>query len=134
MVGQAMCSTLRTAHCGRKAGLRSEITLNRFQLSVLDAEILHVPERFTVLGVTKILYECIVRASGDSLQVKLPNEINLCIPALRFEFTFADMVVASRARKCEVVGEQQIERVQVLVSPRRVPLTDDFLVYSVLAR
>ena len=61
---------LSSAYCGRKAGLRAEITLNGFQLSVLYSEILHVPERFTVLGVTKILRKSILRASGDPLQVK----------------------------------------------------------------
>jgi hypothetical protein len=109
--------------------LRAEITLNGFQLSVLDSEILHVPERFTVRGVAKILHKSIVRASGDSLQVKMFNEINLCVPALRFESAFADVVVAGRARKGEVVGEEHIERAQILLFPRRVPLTDDLLVH-----
>src|SRR6202050_2830257 len=125
---QARRLLLPSAHCGRKAGLRAEITLNGLQLSVLDAEILHVPERFTVLGVTKILHKSILRASGDSLEVKVSNEINLCVPALRFESALAEVVVASRARKGEVVGEQHIERVQILLFPRRVPLTDDLLV------
>ena len=84
----------------------AEITLDRFQLSVLDADILHVPERFTVFGVAKILHKSIVRSSGDPLQVKMFNEINLCVPALRFESALADVVVAGRARKGEVVGEQ----------------------------
>jgi hypothetical protein len=84
--------------------LRAE-TLNGFQLPVLDAEILHVPERFTVRGVAKILHKSILRASRDSLQVEMSNEINLRIPALRFESALADVVVAGRARKREVVGE-----------------------------
>jgi hypothetical protein len=91
--------------------LRAEITLNGFQLSVLDSEVLHVPERFTVLGVAKILHKSILRASGDSLEVKVSNEINLCVPALRFESALADVVVAGRAGKREVVGEQDVERV-----------------------
>src|SRR5216683_7575018 len=41
---------------------------------------------------------------------------------------FADVVVAGRARKGEVVGEQHIERAQILLFPRRVPLTDDLFV------
>ena len=86
--------------------MRTEITLNGLQLSVPDSEILHVAERFTVLGVAKILHKSIVRASGDSLQIKVSNEINLCVPALRFESALADMVVAGRAGKGEVVGEQ----------------------------
>jgi hypothetical protein len=77
--------------------LRAEITLNGLQLSVLDSEILHVPERFTVRGVAKIFHKSIIRASGDSLQVKMPNEIDLCFPALLFESAFADVAVAGRA-------------------------------------
>jgi hypothetical protein len=56
------------------------------------------------------------------------NEINLCVPALRFESALADVVVAGRAGKGEVVSEQHIERVQILLFPRRVPLMDDVLV------
>jgi hypothetical protein len=33
------------------------------------------------------------------------NEIDLCFPASRFESALAYVVVACRARKCEVVGE-----------------------------
>src|SRR5258707_14389448 len=116
----------RTSFLTRR--LCAEITLNRFQLSVLDAEILHVPERFTVLGVAKILHKSILRARGDSLEVKVSNEINLRVPTLRFESALADVVVAGRARKGEVVGEQHIERAQILLFPRRVPLADDLLV------
>ena len=86
--------------------MRAEITLNGLQLSVLDSEKLHVPERFTVLGVAKILHKSILRASGDSLQVKMSNEIDLCFPASRFESALADVVVAGRACKGEVIGEQ----------------------------
>ena len=77
--------------------MRAEITLNGSQLSVLDSEVLHVPERFTVRGVAKILHKSIIRASGDSLQVKMANEIDLCFPALLFESALADVVVAGRA-------------------------------------
>ena len=120
--------TLSIAYCGWKAGLRAEIALNGFQLSVPDAEILHIPKRFTVLGVTKILYKSIIGASSDPLQVNMSNEIDLGVPALGFESALADMVVARRARKGKVVGKQGIERIQVLVFPRRVPLTDNLLV------
>src|SRR5579872_980569 len=120
---------LPSAHRGREAGLCAEITLDGFQLSALDSKVLHIPERFTVLCVAKILHKSIVRTSAESLQVKLSNEINLCVPALRLEFAFADVVVACRAGKGEVVGEQGIERAQVLVFPRSVPLTDDLLVH-----
>ena len=106
----------------------AEITLNGLQLSALNPEILHVPERFTVRGVAKILHKSIVCASRDSLQIKIFNEINLRVPALRFKGALADVVVAGGAREGEVVGEQVIESVQVLVFPGRIPLVDKFLV------
>ena len=117
-----------SAYRGREAGLCAEITLNRFQLSVRDSKVLLIPERFTVLSVAKILHKSIVRTSADSLQVKMSNEINLCVPALRLEGAFADVVVAGRAAKGEGVSEQGIESAQVLVFPRSVPFTDDLLV------
>jgi hypothetical protein len=55
--------------------------------------------------VAKILHKSVVRTSADSLQVKLSNEIDLCVPALRLEGAFADVVVAGRAAKGEIVGE-----------------------------
>jgi hypothetical protein len=88
--------------------LRAEITLNGLQLSVLDSEILHVPERFTVLGVAKILHKSILRASGDSLQVKMSNEIDLCFPASRFESALADVVVAGRIAMLTVLAYEPI--------------------------
>src|SRR5450755_3590595 len=94
---QARRLLLPSAHCRRKAGLLAEITLNGLQLSVLDSEILHVPERFPVLGVAKILHKSILRASGDSFQVKMSNEIGLCFPASRFESALADVIVAGGA-------------------------------------
>jgi hypothetical protein len=78
--------------------------------------------------VAKILHKSILYASGDSFEVKVSNEINLCVPTLRFESALADVVVAGRAGKREVVSEQHIECVQILLFPRRVPLTDDLLV------
>jgi len=88
--------------------LRAEITLNGLQLSVLDSEILHVPERFTILGVAKILHKSILRASGDSLQVKMSNEIDLCFPASRFESALADVVVAGRIAMLTVLAYEPI--------------------------
>src|ERR1700689_3576335 len=121
-------SLLPRTHCRWKARFCTEITLDRFQLPVLDSEILHVPERFTVRGVAKILHKSILRASGDPLEVKFSYVFNLRVPASRFESTLADVVVAGRARKSKVVGEQRVERAQVLLFPRPVPLTDDLLV------
>ena len=106
----------------------AEIARNRIQLSARESKVLHIPERFTVLCVAKILHKSVVCTSADSLQVKMSNQINLCVPALRLEGAFADVVVAGRAGKCEVVGEQAIERAQVLAFPCSVPFTDDLLV------
>jgi hypothetical protein len=125
---RAACLLLPRADCRRKAGLLAEITLDGLQLSVLDSEILHIPERFTVLGVAKILHESIVRAGGDSLQVKMSDEIDLSFPAARFEGALADVVVASRAGKGEVIGEQVIHRAPVFRLPGCVPLPDYLLV------
>jgi hypothetical protein len=58
----------------------------------------------------------------------MSNEINLCVPALRFEGAFADVVVVVRARKGEVVGEQSVKRLQVFLFPCQVPLADDLFV------
>jgi hypothetical protein len=120
------------AYCGWKTGLCAEITLNGFQLPVLDSKILYVPERLTIRRVAKVLHKSVIRASADPLQVKIFNEIDLCIPALRFESSLADVVVAGGARKGEVVGEQSIECTQVLIFPRRVPIPNEFLVRGVL--
>ena len=106
----------------------AEITLNGLQLSVLDSEILHIPERFTVLGMAKILHKNIFRATGDSLQVKMSNEIDLCFPASRFESALADVVVAGRACKGEVIGEQAIQWAPVFLLPGCVPLPGYLLV------
>ena len=84
----------------------AEITFNGFQFSVADSEILHIAERFTVFGVAKILHKSIVGVSGDALQVKMVDEINLGVPALCFESGLADMVVAGGTGKGEIVGEQ----------------------------
>ena len=58
---------LLLAYRGRETGLRTEITLNRFQLSVLDSQILHIPEQLTVRGMAKIFHKSILRASGNPL-------------------------------------------------------------------
>jgi hypothetical protein len=47
--------------------------------------------------VAKILHKSIVCASGDSLDVKVPNEIDLCFPTSRFEGALTDVVVAGGA-------------------------------------
>jgi hypothetical protein len=91
-----------------EAGLRAEITLNGLQLSVLDSEILHVPERFAVLGVAKIFHKSILRASGDSLQVKLSDEIDPSFQALRFESALADVVAAGRIAMLTVLAYEPI--------------------------
>src|SRR4029077_11320476 len=89
-------------------------------------------QRFTVLGVAKIFHKSVVRPGSDPLQVEIFDEIDLCVPALRFESALADVVVAGRARKGEVIGEHVIECGEILVFPHRVPLTDELLAHQVL--
>jgi hypothetical protein len=70
-----------------------------------------------LLAVAKILPKSIVWAGADPLQIKMSDEINLCVPAFGFESALADVVVAGRARKGKVVGEQNSERAQILFFP-----------------
>jgi len=58
--------------------------------------------------VAKILHKSILRASGDSLQVKMSNEIDLCFPASRFESALADVVVAGRIAMLTVLAYEPI--------------------------
>jgi hypothetical protein len=102
--------------------LRAEITLNGLQLSVLDSEILHVPERFTILGVAKILHKSILRASADSLQIKMSNEIDLCLPASRFESALADVVVAGNALRLKLQGASRMIAETYSTVGRSLPL------------
>jgi hypothetical protein len=102
--------------------LRAEITLNGLQLSVLDSEILHVPERFTVLGVAKILHKSILRASADSLQIKMSNEIDLCLPPSRFESALADVVVAGNALRLKLQGASRMIAETYSTVGRSLPL------------
>ncbi len=88
-----MCSILPTAHCRRKAGLRTEITLDGLHLIVCDSEIFHVPERFTVLGQAKILDERVAAVSDHPFQFKPFDKIDLGLPASRFEDALTDVVV-----------------------------------------
>jgi hypothetical protein len=53
--------------------LRAEITLNGLQLSVLDLEILHVPERFTVRGVAKILRQSAPGIGDENVTFPVPE-------------------------------------------------------------
>ena len=58
----------------------------------------------------------------------MPDEIDLGFPASRFESALADVVVARRAGKGEVIGKQAIHWVPVSLLPSRVPLPDHVLV------
>jgi len=79
--------------------LPSEIALDGLHLFVLEAEIIHVAERFAVLGPAKILHKRFVVVSDHPLQFKPFDEINLGLPAARFESALTDVVVVVRARK-----------------------------------
>jgi hypothetical protein len=78
--------------------------------------------------VAKILYKSVFRAGGDSLQIKMSNEIDLRFPASRFESALADVVVPGRACKGEIIGEQAIYWPPVFLLPGCVPLSDYLLV------
>ena len=116
-----MCSILPTAYCRRKAGLRTEITLDGLHLFVCDPEIFHVPERLTILGQAKILDKRVVAVSDHPLQFKPFDKIDLGLPASRFENALTDVVVTGRARKGEIVGKQGIDGAPVLLLPCRIP-------------
>jgi hypothetical protein len=58
----------------------------------------------------------------------MSNEINLRSPASRFESALADVVVAGRARKGEVIGEQPIHWAPVFLLPSCVPLPGNLFV------
>ena len=62
------------------------------------------------------------------LQFKPLNEIDLCLPTSRFESALTNVVVIIRARKGEVVGQQDLERTPVLFLPSFVVLSDNILV------
>src|SRR5260370_12206234 len=61
---------LPSARSRRKAELRAEIALDGLHLFVSESEILHVPERFTILGTAKIFHKCLVAVSDHLLQFK----------------------------------------------------------------
>src|SRR5579871_310264 len=116
---------LFTADCRRKTRLRAKVALNRLELSVLQAEILHVAKRLAVHGVAKVFHKSIVRAGAHPFNLESLDETNLRVPALGFESAFVDVVISGSARKGEVVGEECIEGGIVFVHPRRVPFAHD---------
>jgi hypothetical protein len=116
------------AHCRRKAGLRTEVALDGLQLVISKAHIFDVAECFAILGATNVHHKRLVAASKYALQVKPLDKINLCLPALRFEGALTDVVVTGCARKCEVVRQQDVDRVPVLLLPCRIPIADSLVV------
>src|SRR5580693_3453714 len=120
--------TFPGAHCRWKAGLRTEVALDGLELVTPKADIFDVAERFAVLGLTDVKHKRFVTASKHPLQVEPLDKINLSLPALRFEGALADMVVAGCAGKCEVVRQQDVDRVPVFLLPCRVPFADSLIV------
>src|ERR1700722_5113457 len=112
------------AHCRWKAGLRAEVALDGRHLAISKPEILHVAECLSILGPANVKHKRLVAASKYPLQVKPVDKVNLGLPASRFESTLIDVVVTGRARKCEVVRQQDVDGVPVLFLPRRIPLAD----------
>src|ERR1700722_5671048 len=120
--------TLPRTYRGWKAGLRTKVAFDGLQLVIAKANILNVAECFAILGPTIVHYKRLVAASKYPQQVKALNKINLCLPALRLEGALADVVIAGRARKCEVVRQQDVDRVPVLLLPCRIPFADSLVV------
>src|ERR1700731_4006316 len=85
------------AHRRWKAGLRTEVALDGLHLVILKPQILDVAETFAVLGPANVQHERLVAASKHPLQVKPLDEIDLCLPAFRFEGALTDVVVTGWA-------------------------------------
>jgi len=103
--------------------LRTEVTLYGLYLFTSEPQKLHVPERLIVRGVTEIHHKRNVARSSHVLQVEPPDKRNLCIPASFFEDALTDSGV-DRARKCEIVCKQVVERGPILYFPALIVFPD----------
>src|SRR5580658_1256741 len=119
---------LPCAGCRRKTELPAEVALDGLDLAVLQLEIIDVPERLAVLRPAKIFHERLVAFSEHLLHVEPLDEINLRLPAPCLESAFANVIVVVRARKSEVVGQQNVERAPLLLLPPGVVFPDDVFV------
>src|SRR5579863_1734049 len=108
---------------GRIAVLPTEVTLDGLDLVTFEPQILHVPERLTVRGVTEIHHKRLIARSSHVLQVEPPDEGSLCVPASCLESALTDVGV-DRACKCEVVGQQHVERAPILDLPALIVFPD----------
>src|SRR5580658_8794039 len=117
------------AHRRWKAGLRTEVALDGLQFVIPQPQILHVAERLSVRGMTEVHHKCLVAAAEYPLQVKTLDKILLRLPALRFESALTDVVVTGCARKCEVVRQQDVDRLPVLSLPCRIPFADSLVAF-----
>src|ERR1700730_6496689 len=114
---------LLPAHRRWKVVLRTEITLDGLHLFTPEPQILHVPERLPVRGVTDVHHKRLVAGSNHPLQVKPFDKSILCVPASCLESALTDVVV-DWACKCEVVRQQDVDRMPVLCLPLFIVFPD----------
>jgi hypothetical protein len=119
---------LLPAHRRWKVVLGTEVTLDGLHLFTSEPQILHVPERLTVRGVTDVQHKRLVAGSNHPLQVKPFNKSILCVPASCLESALTDVVV-DWACKCEVVRQQDVDRAPVLSLPRPIVFPDSRFVF-----
>src|ERR1700722_12228199 len=121
-------SALSGGHRGCKAVGAAEITLDGLHLYTFEPQILHVPERLIVRGVTEVHHKGLVAGSNHVLQVEPADISNLCVPASCLESALTDVGV-EWACKCEIVCEQDVERAPVLSLPPRIVFPDNLVVF-----
>jgi hypothetical protein len=127
MFSNVITLPLSGAHCGWKAGLRTEVAFDGRHFVISKPEILHVAERLTVLGPAHVHHKRLVAVANHALQLKPLDKIDLCPPAPRFECAPTDVIVVVCARKCEVIRQQDVERTPVLCLPCRIVFADDLV-------
>src|SRR5215472_1407742 len=128
-IGPTTLLPLPGAHCGGEAGRPTEIALDGLHLVIAEQEILHVAERLAVFGPTDVHHERVIAVSNNPFQLEALDEINLRLPASRFESALTDVVVVVCARKCEVVRQQDVDRMPVPFLPCCVITADRLFVF-----
>ena len=83
----------------------TEVTFDGLHLAVSKSQELDIPERLTITGLAEVFHECLVIMSEELLDLEVINEVNLRFPTFLLESTLTDVIVTSRARKGEVLGQ-----------------------------
>src|ERR1700722_5470408 len=65
--------------------------------------------------------------SEELLDFEVINEVNLRFPTFLLESTLTDVIVTGRARKGEVLGQQNVQRAPALLLPCLVPAPNNLL-------